>query len=109
MQRRIPFGLAILSLLVLSASAQEFRGTMTGRVTDAQSASVPNAKVAVTLVSTGGRSQTTTGTDGQYTIPFLAPGTYRLEAEASGFKHYVRDGIEVSAGDGVGIDIGMQG
>jgi hypothetical protein len=68
---------------------------------------VPNAKVAVTLVARGAL-QTTTGTGGQYTIPFLAPGTYGLEAEAAGFKHYVRDGIEVSAGDGVGIDIRLE-
>jgi hypothetical protein len=84
---------------------QEFRGTITGRVTDAQAASVPNAKISATLLATGGRSQTSTGTDGLYTIPFLAPGTYKLEVEASGFKRYVRDGVEVTAGERVGLDI----
>ncbi|HEV3202665.1 MAG TPA: carboxypeptidase regulatory-like domain-containing protein, partial [Bryobacteraceae bacterium] len=67
--------------------------------------SVPNAKIVVTLVSTGARSQTTTSPDGLYTIPFLAPGIYRLEAEGSGFKRYVRDGVEVTAGERVGLDI----
>ncbi len=89
----------------VSAFAQEFRGTITGRVTDSQAASIPNAKIVVTLINTGGRSQTSTGADGLYTVPFLAPGVYRLEAEASGFKRHVRDGIEVNAGDRVGIDI----
>ena len=103
---RIAFGLGVaLSLGTISGFGQEFRGTITGRVTDAQSASVPNAKVAVTLLATGARSQTTTGTDGLYTIPFLAPGSYKLETEASGFKRYVRDGVEVSAGERVGLDI----
>src|SRR6185369_15359485 len=55
----------------------------------------------------GGKSQTTTGTDGLYTIPFLAPGTYRMEVEASGFKRYVRDGLDVAAGERVGIDVEM--
>src|SRR2546429_4757672 len=32
-------------------------------------------------------------TDGGYTIPFLKPGTYRVEAQVSGFKRYVRDGL----------------
>ncbi len=93
--------------LAVSGFAQEFRGTITGRVTDAQSASIPNAKIVVTLVNTGGKSQTVTGSDGLYTIPFLAPGVYKLEAEASGFKRYIRDGVEVNAGDRVGIDIGL--
>src|SRR5437016_6715878 len=105
MQRRIVFGLVVLSLFSLSAIAQEFRGTLTGRVTDAQQASVPNAKIQVTLLATGSRSQTTSGTDGLYTIPFLAPGTYKMEVEASGFKRYVRDGLDVAAGERVGLDI----
>jgi hypothetical protein len=95
----------LCAFLSVSAFAQEFRGTITGRVTDAEAASIPNAKIVVTLVSTGGRSQTATGPDGLYTVPFLAPGTYKLEAEASGFKRHVRDAIEVNAGDRVGIDI----
>ena len=108
MQRRIPAGIAAACLLAISGYAQEFRGTITGRVTDAQQASVPNAKITVTLLATGGRSQTTTGTDGLYTIPFLAPGAYKLEAEGSGFKRYVRDNLEVSAGERLGIDIELQ-
>src|SRR5689334_211365 len=107
MLRRIVWGLAVVSLLLSSAVAQEFRGTITGRVTDAQSASIPNAKIQVTLVATGGKSQTTTGTEGLYTIPFLAPGTYKMEVEASGFKRYLRDGIDVTAGERVGLDIEM--
>jgi len=105
---RVVSGLGVcLVLITVSGFSQEFRGTLTGRVTDAQSASVPNAKIAVTLLSTGSRSQTTTGPDGLYTIPFLAPGTYKLEAEASGFKRYQRDGLEVNAGERVGLDIEM--
>jgi len=108
MQRRILAGIAAACLLAISGLAQEFRGTITGRVTDAQQASVPNAKIMVTLLATGARSQTTTGTDGLYTIPFLAPGTYKLEAEGAGFKRYVRDNLEVNAGERLGIDIELQ-
>lgn len=100
------FFLAVcLCALACALSAQEFRGTITGRVVDAQGASVPNARITVVLISTGARSNTTTGGDGLYTIPFLTPGRYRLEVEASGFKHYVQDNLEVNAGDRVGIDV----
>src|SRR5215471_4979255 len=102
MLRSMRLGLAGALLLTISGFSQEFRGTITGRVTDAQSASVPNAKIQVTLTSTGARSQTTTGQDGLYTIPFLAPGTYHMEVEAAGFKRYVRDGLDVAAGERLG-------
>jgi len=107
MQRRMFVVFLATCMMAIPGFAQEFRGTITGRVTDEQSASIPNAKVVATLLTTGGKSQTVTGSDGLYTIPFLAPGIYKLEAEASGFKRYVRDGVEVNAGDRVGIDIGL--
>ena len=97
MLRRIAFG-AVLCLLAASAFAQEFRGTITGRVTDSQNAAVPLAKITATLVSTSSRSTTTTSTDGLYTIPFLAPGTYRIEAEAPGSDAEMRPG-------GLGLEI----
>jgi hypothetical protein len=85
--------------------AQEFRATITGRVTDAQNAAIPGAKVTVTLLTTGARSETTTGADGLYTIPFLTPGTYRVEAEAQGFKRNVRPNFEAPTGERSSLDI----
>ena len=100
---------AVPSLVFLSAlSAQEFRGSLTGRVVDAQLAAVPSAKVVAILVSTGAQSTTATGQDGLFTIPFLAPGIYRVEADVPGFKKYVRDGLQIDAGDRVNIDIPLQ-
>ncbi len=73
-----------LTLILLPGIyAQEFRGTVTGRVVDVQSAAVPNAKIIAVLVATGAQSVTNTGLDGQFTIPFLSPGTYRVEADAA--------------------------
>jgi hypothetical protein len=95
-------------ILLPALNAQEFRGTITGRVVDAQSASVPNAKIAATLVATGSHSLTNTGQDGQFTIPFLAPGSYKVEAEVPGFKRYVRENFEVGAGERVSLDIQLQ-
>lgn len=79
---------AVLSLTFLLTPAlfgQEFRGTITGRVIDAQGAGIPGARIVAILTSTGGQSVTNTGGDGLYTIPFLTPGAYKIEAEASGF------------------------
>src|SRR3981189_97758 len=85
--------------------AQEFRGTITGRVVDAQDAVIPRAKITVTNVKTGSRSETISWHDGQYTIPFLPPGEYRITAESQGFKRYIREGFSVGAGEREALDI----
>jgi len=105
MSRRV---LALTCLFLAAAWSQEFRATITGRVIDSQGAVVPNAAVTATLVSTGARSDTTSGADGLYTIPFLPPGTYRLEARHDGFKRYLRDNIEVNTGERLGLDIQLE-
>jgi hypothetical protein len=101
--------LCILALTLCQALvAQEFRATITGRVTDAQNSAVPGARITVTLLSTGARSETTTGADGLYTIPFLTPGTYRVEAEAQGFKRNSRDNFEAPTGERSSLDIQLE-
>src|ERR1700682_5311221 len=95
-------------LISAAAWSQEFRATITGRVVDVQNAVVAGAKITITLVATGSKSETTSGSDGSYTVPFLPPGLYRVEAQGSGFKRYVRDGLDVNAGERIGLDIRLE-
>lgn len=77
------------SLLTI-ATAQSFKATVLGQVTDANGAAVPNATVAITQVSTN-RSQTVqTDQDGNYSITQLDPGTYTLRVEAANFKTLIQ-------------------
>jgi hypothetical protein len=89
-------------------NAQEFRGTLTGRVTDPSGLPVPNAKVVVIKTDTNTRTETVTGQDGNYTAPFLAPGPYEVSAEASGFKKVVRGGIEIGTNERIAADLALQ-
>src|SRR5712691_10621180 len=89
---------SVLSLASVLMLGQEYRATLTGRVTDAQDAVVPNARIVATYVETSAKSETVSAADGQYTIPFLQPGKYTVAAEASGFKRYVREAFSASAG-----------
>jgi len=100
----------LLAILACAAavSAQEFRSTLSGRVIDQQDAVVPGVTVAATQIQTGARTETVSGADGQYTLPFLLPGTYRLSTEVAGFKRYVREGISVSANERLAIDIPLE-
>src|SRR5690242_4991466 len=91
--------------LHLAAFGQEFRGTISGLVTDATGAAVAGAKITATEVRTGTKTQTVSEPTGQYTIPFLAPGQYQIAAQMPGFKEFVRRDINLGAGDHPVIDI----
>ena len=98
---------AIVLLLAASAGptyAQEFRGSISGRVTDTSKGRLPGASVSVTNIATNVATSTTTNGEGDYTILYLTPGTYTLSVELSGFKKLVRDGIEVRVGDKLAVD-----
>jgi hypothetical protein len=98
---------SILLLLAAAAllCAQEFRGTLTGRVTDPSGLGVPNARVVVTKTDTNSKTETISGSNGDYTAPFLAPGTYEVSVEVSGFKEYSRSGIEIGTNQRVTADV----
>ena len=88
--------------------AQEFRATISGRILDASGSAVPNAKVSATNAATSETSNATTDTSGNYTIPFLRPGQYKLTATASGFKTYNRENITIQVGQIAGIDVALE-
>ncbi len=101
----------ILLAVLLAAGvigAQEFRGTISGVVTDPSGAPVPNVTVTATETRTGTVAHTATNAAGQYTIPFLLPGDYQLRAEAQGFKKVVRSGIHLTSGAHPDIDFQLQ-
>jgi hypothetical protein len=92
-------------LMCVMSFGQEFRGTISGRVTDPTGAVIPKATVVVTNTGTG--VPVTIGTDnsGNYTAPFLLPATYSVSATASGFTKYTRDGIQLLSGQKLQIDV----
>ena len=61
--------------------AQEFRGTISGVVTDPSGAAIPAAKVTVTETHTGTRIPTVSDSAGKYVVPFLLPGDYDIAAQ----------------------------
>ena len=94
----------LASALVLPLLGQEFRGTVSGVVTDPAGAAVAGAKVTVSEIHTGTRIQTVSDGVGQYAAPFLQPGDYDIAVRASGFKEFVRKQVHVGSGDHTVID-----
>ena len=99
---------ALAFVCVLSLSAQEFRSTIGGAVTDQQGAVLPAIAVLAVQIDTGANFRTVTAEDGQYTLPFVPPGLYRVEVSAPGFKKFLRTGIQVSANERVSLDIQLE-
>ena len=100
---------ALLALLVTAALfAQEFRGTISGLVTDTLGAGIPGAKVTVTETHTGTRIPTVSDNAGQYTAVFLLPGDYDISVQAQGFKSSIRKGVHVGADDHIVVDARLE-
>ncbi|MFO7693378.1 MAG: TonB-dependent receptor [Vicinamibacterales bacterium] len=85
----------LLVVLVLPASlyAQETRGRITGRVTDATKGAIPGATVTVTDPSRNATVTVTSNEQGLFQANFLLPGTYKVTVELAGFKTYVQENV----------------
>jgi hypothetical protein len=82
------FGFLVLLVVSLSAPllAQVPTGTISGTVTDQQSAVLPQATVTVTNKETGAVRTVRTGADGNFLVAALQAGEYDVLIEASGFQ-----------------------
>jgi hypothetical protein len=102
---RIPNPRVLLALATLAcigflqaprAAAQIFPGRIDGTVQDAQGATVAGATVKLTNPSTGLQRSIVTGSEGDFSFPELALGTYQLTIGKDGFKTTVITDITTS-------------
>src|SRR5260370_41143531 len=99
----------LLSLLfAVCVLAQRDLGTITGTITDAQGAAVPNAAVTIVEDATGLSYNTTTGISGEYVRPLLKPGTYTVTVQAQGFRKVEQKNVVVTAGDRIAVNLALQ-
>src|SRR5437667_6132312 len=99
---------AVLLLCSSAVTAQTFRGTILGTVTDSTGASIAGAAVAVRNVNTGLSRTVTTSDDGTYSVPELPIGTYSVTVEKAGFKQGVVTGIQVEVASERRADVALQ-
>src|SRR5262249_51950216 len=72
---------------------------------DSTGSVVPQAKVTVVNTATAFVTETTTGTDGGYYVPYLIPDDYRVKVNAAGFKEFVREGLTLRSAEVPRVDI----
>lgn len=107
---RTAFALSAMAVLCAAgaARAQEFRGTISGAVTDVTGAVVPGANVTVRETHTGTVSKTKSDKDGQYVVPFLLPGDYVITVQMPGFQTTTHSPITLDAQGHPIVDIAIQ-
>ena len=79
-------------------------GNITGTVTDASGAAIPNAAVVVTDTDTGVSRTTTTTGAGTYTASFLQPDHYEVVITAPGFAKIDRQNLALTVGQILTVD-----
>jgi hypothetical protein len=108
-QKLFPLLGVVLLLLVArpgAVHAQEITGTISGRVQDSTGAVVVGATVTIKNLDKNIVARTaTTNDNGVYSAPFLLAGHYDVTIEASGFKKFIKTGIELNVNDRLTVDV----
>ena len=92
-----------------SVFAQDITASLAGTVVDPSGAVVRNSKVTVFSVDTQREIRTvTTDNSGNFSVPGLDIGTYRVTVEATGFKKAVRENNKLNVNDKVSFTIPLE-
>ena len=97
--------------LVLSAAFTHAQDTasLTGTVRDSSGAIIANAQVVVSSAERGIKRETTTNSDGEYSVPALsAPASYNVTVTAQGFKTYQAKGVILRVAQKARNDVTLQ-
>ena len=86
----LPILLAILVFTTSGFAQSGPAGSLTGSVQDPNGAHLPGVSVTVRSDTTGASRSVTTDSEGRWTIPGLAAGSYQITYELAGFNLYPR-------------------
>jgi len=106
--KKARFGFLLSALFAGLLSAQGDRGTITGAVTDAGGSRIPAARITATQRETNAQFKATTTESGEFTLPSLPIGPYRVVVESDGFKTAIRDNVRLGTGSTVRLDTELE-
>ena len=99
----------VLVLLTSAPAWAQATAELNGRVTDESSAVLPGVTVTATQTATGFTRTVTTDDTGNWVMPSVPTGPYRLEVSLQGFKTYAQTGIvlQVDARTTINASLGV--
>lgn len=105
----LSFAVAFVLVMTLAShtSAQTFRGTILGTVTDPNRAVVPDATVTAKNVGTGIERSTVSDEFGNYTLTELQIGTYQVIVTKTGFETTTINGVVVEVASERRVDAAL--
>src|SRR6266853_1754687 len=106
-QRLIAKGLGI-ALSMLLVDAQEFRGVISGQISDPSGASVPAAIITALREGTQQPYTAQSNSSGVYSIPYVLPGSYTVTVEAAGFKKAIRQRVNLDVSQKLSLNISLE-
>jgi hypothetical protein len=89
-------------------SFAQLTAQINGIITDASGAVIPGAQVMVENEKTGIKWDTATNADGNYFVPLLQPGAYRINVQTDGFRAISRSGIQLQVVQTARVDFQLQ-
>src|SRR3974390_3909382 len=98
----------LLAVTATFISAQTFRGTILGTVTDTSGAVVPAATVKAKNAATGLERTALTSAEGNYSIPELPIGNYTVTVTQSGFQTASNTNVVVDVATERRVDIALK-
>jgi len=99
----------LLALCTSSAFAQgQTTGRVAGTVKDERGALIVGAEVTVSSKSTAEERKVTTDDQGNYSVPLLPPGTYRVRITANGFTTFIFDPVQVVITETTTVNTGLK-
>jgi Carboxypeptidase regulatory-like domain len=108
MSRRVLLAVLAVSLWVpTSVSAQVLYGSVVGNVNDSSGAAIPEASVTILQSATGFTRQAQTNHQGQFEIPSVPGGTYKITIAKTGFANFTREDLTVSPNSVSRIDAAL--
>src|SRR5215471_1570003 len=96
------------SLLALPATAQTFRGSISGSVVDPTGATMANAAVQAVNTATGLRRDTVSSSAGEFAFQDLPLGDYAVTASHPGFEPLKVDKVTVEVGKVTSLQLTMK-
>lgn len=99
---------AVVTILTASLFAQTSTSSLNGVVKDPTGGVVPSVSIEIVNKATGAKRNDVTDSQGRYNFPQVTPGTYKLEAKATGFKAETVDNLILQVASAATANLTLQ-